>query len=261
MNKTAAFEQASTIEKWDRDYYHPIAERYYDRAIPAMLCLMGVSKGATILDAGCGPGVHSIRAAGAGCQVIAIDVSEAMLREAQSRVAAAGVAPAVEFRQEDLTKLSFPDGSFRHVFSWGVVIHIPEIEKALDELCRIIATKGSLALYVTNRNSWDQMFERVARFVLRKPIISERFPLGSGSWFGLSGERIWVWQFNIPELIREIETRGMKCTYRSIGELSSLQRHFKWPLRDALLVLNNLCYRIGFSPVGAHTNLLVFAKK
>src|SRR5580700_8886738 len=111
MDETAVFEQAGTIEKWDRDYYHPIAERYYDRAIPAMLYLMGVPKGATILDAGCGPGVHSIRA---GCKVTAIDVSE----EAQSRVAAAGVAPAVEFRQEDLTKLSFPDDFYRYVFSW-----------------------------------------------------------------------------------------------------------------------------------------------
>jgi 2-polyprenyl-3-methyl-5-hydroxy-6-metoxy-1,4-benzoquinol methylase len=261
MNKTTAFEQASTIEKWDRDYYHPIAERYYDRAIAAMLCLMGVSKGATILDAGCGPGVHSIRAARAGCQVTAIDVSETMLREAQSRVVAAGVASAVEFRQEDLTKLSFPNDFFSYVFSWGVVIHIPEIEKALDELCRIVAREGSLALYVTNRNSLDQMLERAARFVLRRPIARQRFPLGSGAWFGLSGERIWVWQFNIPELIREIETRGMKCTYRGIGELSSLQRHFKWPIRDALLLLNNVCYRIGFSPIGAHTNLLVFARQ
>lgn len=239
----------------------PIAERYYDRAIPAMLYLMGVPKGATILDAGCGPGVHSIRAARAGCKVTAIDVSEAMLREAQSRVAAAGVAPAVEFRQEDLTKLSFPDDSYRYVFSWGVVMHIPEIEKALDELCRILTTEGSLALYVTNGNSCDQMLERVARFVLRKPIMRKRIPLGSGSWFGLSGERVWAWQFNIPELIREIETRGMKCTYRGIGEVSVLQRHFKWPFRHALLLLNNLCYRIGFSPVGAHTNLLVCAKK
>jgi hypothetical protein len=42
MDETAVFEQAGTIEKWDRDYYHPIAERYYDRAIPAMLYLMGV---------------------------------------------------------------------------------------------------------------------------------------------------------------------------------------------------------------------------
>ena len=178
MNKAAVFEQTGTIEKWDRDYYHPIAERYYDRAIPAMLCLMGVSKGATILDAGCGPGVHSIRAARTGCQVIAIDVSKAMLREAQSRVAAAGVASAVEFRQEDLTKLGFPDDFFRYVFSWGVVIDIPEIEKALDELCRIVATEGSLALYVTNRNSWDQMLERVARFGAGKPIVRTRFHAG-----------------------------------------------------------------------------------
>src|SRR5262249_18993585 len=132
--------------------------------------------------------------------------------------------------------------------------------RALDELCRVVTPGGSLALYVTNVNSWDQMLDRAARLVLHRPIARERFRLGSGAWFGLSGERIWVWQFNIPELTREIETRGMTCTYRGIGEISSLQRHFRWPFRDALLSLNNLGHRIGLSPVGAHTNLLVFTK-
>src|SRR5271168_3891238 len=107
MNNTgnAVFEQRATLESWDTDYYHSISERYYDRAIPTMLRLMEVEPGARVLDAGCGPGVHSVRVARAGFRVCAVDFSQTMLQEAQSRVATAGLSPAVEFRQEDLTRL------------------------------------------------------------------------------------------------------------------------------------------------------------
>src|SRR6202167_5696798 len=93
----AVFEQRATVESWDSDYYHPIAERYYDRAIATMLRLMEVEPGATVLDAGCGPGVHSVRVARAGYRVYAIDVSPAILTEAQTRVAAARAASLVVF--------------------------------------------------------------------------------------------------------------------------------------------------------------------
>ena len=41
-----------------------------------MLRLMGVERGAKVLDAGCGPGVHSVRVARAGCQVCAVDITD-----------------------------------------------------------------------------------------------------------------------------------------------------------------------------------------
>ena len=37
---------------------------------------LGTKPGDTVLDAGCGPGVHAIRAARAGLKVKAIDISE-----------------------------------------------------------------------------------------------------------------------------------------------------------------------------------------
>ncbi len=114
-----AFEAESTVEKWDADYYHPIALRLYDQAIADMLELMEVDTEGTVLDAGCGPGVHTIRVAKNGFRVCAIDISETMLAHARRRVEAAGVTDKVTFRQQDLTKLDFPDNSFRFVFSWG----------------------------------------------------------------------------------------------------------------------------------------------
>ena len=259
--ESAVFERPATIESWDRDYYHPIAERYYDRAIPEMLRLMEVEPGARVLDAGCGPGVHSVRAARAGCRVCAVDISQTMLQEARARIAIAGLASAIEFRQEDLTRLSFPDRSFRYVFSWGVIIHIHDIEKALDELARIIEPGGKLALAVTNRKAWDQKIESLLRFLLRKPLVGRvRLPLGNGNWYEMHGEKIWVWQFDMRELQRQLEVRGFRLTHRVIGEFSEIQRRVEGPLRRMLLRLNNLCYRLKLPPGPAASNLLVFQK-
>ena len=170
LTQSAVFEQRATVESWDRDYYHPIAARYYDQAIAEMLRLMEVPSGARVLDAGCGPGIHSVRVARAGHPVVAIDISQTMLAEARVRMAAAGLGSSVEFEQQDLTNLSFADESFRYVFSWGVIIHIHEVNRALDQLARIVEPGGKLALYVTNRAAWDHKLESLARLLLHKSL-------------------------------------------------------------------------------------------
>lgn len=258
---TAVFEDRATLESWDHDYYNPISDRYYDRAISTMLLLMGAQPGERILDAGCGPGVHAVRAARGGFRVCAIDISQTMLQEAQGRVAAAGLSSAIEFRQEDLTRLTFPDASFRYVFSWGVIIHIREVERALDELARIIEPGGKLALYVTNSGSLDGKVESLLRFLLRKPLVGQEcLRLGNGIWYEMHGQRLWLWRFHIAELERELKARGLHLTHRMIGEFSEIQHRVSGPLRRTLLRLNNLCYRLGIPPGPAVGNLLVFEK-
>jgi 2-polyprenyl-3-methyl-5-hydroxy-6-metoxy-1,4-benzoquinol methylase len=255
------FEQRATIESWDEDYYHPIAERYYDRAVAQMLRLMEAEPGARVLDAGCGPGVHSVRVARAGYRVCAIDISQAMLDEARARVSAAGLGAAVEFRHEDLTRLSLPDASFRFVFSWGVIIHIHEVEKALDELARVVEPGGKLALYVTNSSAWDLTVESWLRFLLRRrPLASETLRLGSGVWYELHGQKLWLWRFDIRELERQLQARGFELAHRVVGQFSELQRRVHGPLRRVLLRWNNLCFRLQAPAGPAVTNLLVFRK-
>ncbi len=259
--EAGAFEVQETIDAWDSDYYHPIAERYYDRAVRRMFELLGTRPGDTVLDAGCGPGVHSIRAARAGLKVNAIDISQTMLAEARRRVERAGVADSVEFARENLTRMSFPDGTFRHVFSWGVIIHIHDIELALDELIRIVAPGGRLALYVTNESAWDYKIEAAARFLFRKPLKGlEQFPMGQGIWYDWQGEQLWVWRIRTRALTRYVEARGMKPIARVVGAFTEIQQRVQGPLRHLLLHGNSLAYRLGLPPGPACTNLFVFEK-
>lgn len=257
---SSVFEQEATVRSWDEDYYHPIAERYYDAAIPTMLRLMGAGPGAAVLDAGCGPGVHAARAAKFGCRVLAIDISSNMLKEAAARIAAAGLESSVELRQEDLTKLTLPDGSFTFVFSWGVLIHIRDAEAALSELARVVKPGGRLALYITNNDSWDKKLEDLARFLLGKPLDREKTSLGTGVWYDMHGEKLWVQQFDIKSIEKEMSKHGLHLTSRTVGEYSDLQRRLQGPLRRALLRLNNFLYRTKCSPRRAVANLLVFRK-
>jgi len=256
------FEREATVDQWNDDYYHPIAIALYDRAVSDMLRWMEVEQGATVLDAGCGPGVHSVRVAAAGHRVCAIDISDTMLRRARQRVQETGLVDKVEFRQEDLTKLSFPDCSFRYVFSWGVVIHIPDAEKSFDELVRILQPGGRLALYLTNKSAVDGKIESFARFALKKRLKDvRRAPIGDGVWYHMSGEPLWLWRFDTEAVTRYLAKRGVHVKMRHIGELSEIQRRLRGLPRRILLHLNNVAYGLAIPPRLGAATLSIFEKE
>lgn len=256
------FEKEATIKQWDDDYYTPISFKLYDQAISDMLQIMEIKPGETILDAGCGPGVHSIRAAKAGVKVCAIDISEAMLKHAQQRVKDVGLSDSIEFHQKDLTKLDFPDAHFDYVFSWGVIIHIPDAEKALDELARIIKPGGKLALYLTNKTALDHKLESAIRFIIRKPLEGiEQLPLGDGIWYDMNQEKLWVWRFDAKAIVKYMSKKGFRLKKQKIGELTEIQRRVKGISRNILLRINNLAYRLNFPPQIASSSLFVFEKQ
>lgn len=256
----AVFQTIDTFNDWDRDYYSPRALRYYDRAVADMLRFLNASPGELVLDAGCGPGVHAIRVARQGHPVHAIDLSETVLQEAQRRATDAGVAGQIEFSQADLTKLPFADGTFNRVFSWGVVIHIPDAGRALRELARILKPGGRLALYITNRRAWDYVIEDAVRFVLRRPLPLEHHALGIGRWYSFQNERLWVWRMDVHAVVQQLDPLGLRLTERVAGAATELQRRTGGWTREALLALNNAWYDWHLPPSPCITNLLVFEK-
>lgn len=260
--REGVFGLPSTIAAWDAGYYHPLALPFYDLAVARMIDAMGVPPEATVLDAGCGPGEHSIRVARLGRRVHAIDISELMLQEARRRVECAGVGSMVQFQQQDLTRLDLPDGSFRHVFSWGVVIHIREIDKALDELARVVEPGGTVALWVTNARALDYALERIARRMLRKPLAGlAQYEAGVGVSYEFGGERLWVWRLDCRWLVTAMARRGLPLRRRLMGSLTEIHTRVKGLPRNALLRLNNVALRLGGPISVAATNLFVFEKK
>jgi ubiquinone/menaquinone biosynthesis C-methylase UbiE len=257
----SVFEDVQLFQIWQDDYYHPQATPFYDRAIKRMLRQLNPEPGQPVLDAGCGPGDHSVRAAREGYRVVALDLSQAVLQQARQKAAATGAASQVTFVQGDLTKLDFADASFQAIFSWGVVIHIRSIERALDELARILKPGGRLALYVTNARAWDHLALRVARKLLgRKAAEYEQLSMGRGCWHEMESGPLWVWHIDIKALTQYLKRLGLTRVARSAGQFTELQRRLNGPTRTLLLWFNRAYSRLGLPPGPCANNLLIFEK-
>jgi len=95
-----------------------------------------------VLEVGSGPGELSARiAAELGAEVIALDISERMVELARER--------GVDARVGDVQSLPFPDGSFDTVVAAWMLYHVPDLERGLAEIARVLAPSGRLVA-VTN---------------------------------------------------------------------------------------------------------------
>ena len=106
--------------------------------------MLELAPGDTVLDAGCGPGNFSrafARAAGDGL-VVGLDASRTMLEQAVREDAAGEVA----YVRGDASHLPFRDGTFEAVCCFAALYLIEEPLRALDELVRVLAPGGRVAL-------------------------------------------------------------------------------------------------------------------
>ncbi|MCQ8277487.1 magnesium protoporphyrin IX methyltransferase [Acetobacteraceae bacterium KSS8] len=84
--------------------------------------------GLRILDAGCGTGAFSIEAARRGAEMVALDLSDTLLRTARERLPAA-LAGRVRFETGDMRDAA-RFGDFDHVVAMDSLIHYPAAEIA-----------------------------------------------------------------------------------------------------------------------------------
>ncbi len=96
----------------------------------------------SVLEVGPGPGEVSERIRRElGACVIAIDVSERMVELARQR--------GVDARVGDVQDLPFPDREFDLVVAAWVLFHLPELDRGLAEIARVLMPGGRLVA-VTN---------------------------------------------------------------------------------------------------------------
>jgi SAM-dependent methyltransferase len=257
----SALDSFSTFEQWARDYYEPAAERHYDRAIARLLRRLDPPPGATILDAGCGTGVHSVRVARAGHRVKAVDISAVALNDARRRAAECGLASRIDFERGNITALPYEDATFDAIFSWGVIVHVRDVDAALRELVRVLKPGGRVGIELSNMRSLDCMLESAARALLRRPPAgAERSRFGIGWWGKMSGGQLWTWRMNVREVVAAMNDLGCRCAHRAAGDFTELQRRAGGPLRPLLRLANDTWTAFSLPAAFACTNVLVFEK-
>ncbi|QOV90246.1 class I SAM-dependent methyltransferase [Humisphaera borealis] len=255
-----AFDNEEVYRAWASDYYSPLTQRLYDRSVHRMLQQLAPPPGGMVLDAGCGTGVHSVRAARAGFRVQGVDVSRVALSIALQNAREEGVAERIRYSRADLTRLPFADASFDAVFSWGVVVHIPDVDLAVRELVRVLKPGSRIALQVTNHRAIDNVVEGAVRKVLGRNVGRSRSEYGVGWWCQMFGGLMWNWQMNIGATIRCLDRNNCRLVHRGAVEYTEWQRHMPALPRKLTLRWNDLYNRLRLPAAIASTNLLVFEK-
>ncbi|NGQ97364.1 class I SAM-dependent methyltransferase [Brevibacillus sp. SYP-B805] len=146
---------------------------------------MALQADGEILDLACGTGRITIPLAEAGLTVTGLDLSTDMLRRAEQKAAAAGVAERITFVQGDMRRfdlgrsfslIMIPFRSFLHL------LHIQEQMKALGCIRRHLAPGGKLVMNVFVPKI-NHLYEESEKMSLRG-----MFPLESG-------EQIAMWDY------------------------------------------------------------------
>jgi len=122
-----------------------------------------------VLDVACGGGIVVCAFAPHVRQATGIDVTPAMLDEAQRLAAEKGLTN-VEWRQGDVNSLPFEDGSFTIVVTRFSVHHFPDPAAVLREMARVCAPGGRLVvvdMYASQDPAKAAEFNRLER--LRDP--------------------------------------------------------------------------------------------
>ncbi len=101
--------------------------------------------GGRILQVGVGTGI-SLPGYSSQNRIIGIDLSEAMLRKAQRRVADLSLTNVEKLEVMDAEHLSFTDASFDVVVANHVISTVPNPEAALDECARMLRPGGEIIL-------------------------------------------------------------------------------------------------------------------
>jgi SAM-dependent methyltransferase len=145
-------EQAGHVDRtdaWDSgDAYEPYVGRWSRLVAREFLRWLAMPTGCRWVDVGCGTGAltQTILALAAPREVVGVDPSPAYVAFARDRV----IDPRVRFEIGDAQALGEASATFDAVVSGLVLNFVPEPNRAVSEMVRVVCPGGVVAAYV-----WD----------------------------------------------------------------------------------------------------------
>lgn len=172
-----------------------------DLRLQAILSALGDVRGKRILEVGCGKGRISRILNARGADIYGIDISEKLLTHARS------IAPYHFFKAEAYS-IPFKSNTFDALVLLEVIEHIPQLERAIKEMARVLTPEGRLVIVDRNKFSLNNR-----RFLVPNLIIKRYHEL----------KNEWMYPRDFP--YREIwfnptRVRKLLCRYFDVSEYS-----------------------------------------
>jgi len=138
------------------DVYAGIHQQRHERVLEWVEEL-GLAADSQILEIGCGAGFLSLALAERGFNIHAIDSVDAMVTQTRQHAREAGLAEKISVEVGDISALAFEDKSFDLVLAIGVFPWIERVDRATQEMTRVLKPGGHVLLTADNRarlNIW-----------------------------------------------------------------------------------------------------------
>ena len=132
--------------EWGSKEFFAEVERFRYETQPFMSEIIGFDRypGKRLLEVGCGLGTDLLQFAKGGALVTGVDLTPQSIELVKRRFALDGLA--VDARVSDAENLPFDDASFDVVYSFGVLHHTPNTQKAIDEVYRVLKPGGKIII-------------------------------------------------------------------------------------------------------------------
>jgi ubiquinone/menaquinone biosynthesis C-methylase UbiE len=142
-------------EESSREFYEATIKNRYESYAPWLKKLIDNidAKGKIVLELGCGIGVDLLEFAKNGAKVTGLDLTPKHLELAQKLFDTYG--HKATFIQGDAENLTLPSESVDVVYSFGVLHHTPNIDKAIAEIHRVLKPGGQAIVGLYHKNSWN----------------------------------------------------------------------------------------------------------
>lgn len=136
--------KAATRAAWALGDYHRFAKATVWELGPVLVEACGIAAGQRVLDVAAGTGNTAIRAAEAGADVVASDLTPENFEAGRRAAEAHGVD--LEWVEADAEELPFADGEFDRVTSSFGAIFAPNHQAVADELVRVCQPGGTIGM-------------------------------------------------------------------------------------------------------------------
>ena len=139
-----------------RRYFESIERTRYEQS-PFLkgLARFEDGRGLDVLEIGVGAGTDFHNWVRHGARATGVDLTDAAIALARERLALFGEDPeAVTLTRADAEALPFPADRFDLVYSWGVLHHSPDTERAFAEAYRVLRPGGEFRGMIYHVPSW-----------------------------------------------------------------------------------------------------------
>ena len=235
--------------------------RFHEKVFDQIFKICSVGDDDEILDAGCGNCTHAMAFARRGARILGIDFSDAALSAGREMVSRCGRADQITLQREDLTALSFPNNRFSCVICWGVMMHVPQFDKAIAELARVTRPNGFIAVHENNRMSVDAIVRRLARKHIRGHQTIVETAAGDEYWKTTPAGTLLARVADIDWMIEKFRDHGCQLERRLPVQFTEIYTKLDRKIaRDLVHAWNGFWFdRVGH-PKRAFGNLVIFRK-